>query len=76
MNHSASALAAQRRRIGHVCPVCGKSFTALKTAVYCGNPCRQKAKYHRGKSGSGCGERVSATAPTTAARPDKGSARG
>jgi hypothetical protein len=72
MNHAASALAAQRRRIGHVCPVCGASFTALKTAVYCGNPCRQKAKYQRGKSG----ERVSATAPTTAARPDKGSARG
>jgi hypothetical protein len=51
----ASELAGQRRRIGHTCPVCGKSFVALKTAVYCGNPCRQKAKYQRGKSGAGRG---------------------
>ena len=45
----ASELASQRQRIGHVCPVCGASFTALKTARYCSNPCRQKAKYRRGK---------------------------
>jgi hypothetical protein len=45
----ASELASQRQRIGHVCPVCGAAFVALKTARYCGNPCRQKAKYRRGK---------------------------
>lgn len=36
-----------RRKIGHVCPVCGKSFTGLKTARYCSNRCRQAAKYAR-----------------------------
>ena len=49
MTSPASALAAQRRRVSHTCPVCGKSFTALKTARYCSNACRQKAKYRRGK---------------------------
>jgi hypothetical protein len=38
-----------RKIIQHTCPVCGASFTALKTAVYCSNACRQKAKYQRGK---------------------------
>jgi hypothetical protein len=51
----ASELAAQRQRIGHVCPVCGASFVALKTARYCSNACRQRAKYQRGKSGAGRG---------------------
>jgi len=45
----ASELAAQRRRVSHTCPVCGATFTAIKTARYCSNACRQKAKYRRGK---------------------------
>jgi predicted nucleic acid-binding Zn ribbon protein len=45
----ASQLAAQRRRVSNTCLVCGTSFTGLKTKKYCGNPCRQKAKYQRKK---------------------------
>jgi hypothetical protein len=29
--------------------VCGKTFEAIKTARYCSNACRQKAKYRRKK---------------------------
>jgi len=45
----AAELANLRRRVNHKCAVCGASFRAIKTAVYCSNACRQKAKYQRGK---------------------------
>lgn len=47
---SGRALAAQRRQVSHTCPVCGQTFTALKTARFCSNRCRQAAKYQRQKS--------------------------
>jgi len=47
MSEAARELAAQRKRIDHDCPVCGATFRAIKTAVYCSNACRQKAKYQR-----------------------------
>lgn len=42
-----AALAAQRRRTSHTCPVCSKRFSGIAKAVYCSNACRQKAKYQR-----------------------------
>jgi len=42
-----AALAALRGRHWHVCISCGKRFSGIKTAVYCSNACRQKAKYKR-----------------------------
>ena len=42
-----AALAAMRGRHWHVCPSCGKRFSGIKTARYCSNACRQKAKYKR-----------------------------
>jgi predicted nucleic acid-binding Zn ribbon protein len=49
MSAAARALANLRRKIAHACAVCGKRFKGLKTAVYCSNACRQKAKYQRSK---------------------------
>lgn len=49
MSSPASALAKLRRKVRHKCAICGKTFTALKTAIYCSNACRQKAKYRRRK---------------------------
>jgi predicted nucleic acid-binding Zn ribbon protein len=49
MSRPAKALAALRRRHRKNCAVCGKGFTAIKTARYCSNACRQKAKYRRSK---------------------------
>ena len=42
-----------RARISHTCPICGRVFTALKTARYCSNRCRQAAKYQRLKAAKG-----------------------
>jgi predicted nucleic acid-binding Zn ribbon protein len=50
MKSPGAALAAQRRRIPHTCPVCGKTFTAIRTARYCSESCQQKAKRTRAKS--------------------------
>jgi hypothetical protein len=40
-------MAAQRRKVPHTCPVCGISFQALRTARYCSNACKQRAKRKR-----------------------------
>ena len=37
----------QRPRLSRACLVCGLTFTAKASAVYCGNACRQKAKRQR-----------------------------
>ena len=42
-----SALAALRRTHWHYCYICNKRFSGIKTARYCSNACRQKAKYRR-----------------------------
>lgn len=49
-SEAAALLSAQRKRIDKVCPQCGKQFKAIKTAVYCSNACRQRAKYARQKA--------------------------
>jgi predicted RNA-binding Zn-ribbon protein involved in translation (DUF1610 family) len=46
-NNPGHDLAALRRKTRHTCPVCGASFEAIRTAVYCSNRCRQAAKYQR-----------------------------
>lgn len=51
MTTPGAALGALRPKVPHACPVCGKTFTALKTARYCSNRCRQAAKYQRLKRG-------------------------
>lgn len=43
------ALSDMRRRVRHKCAWCKTSFVAVKSAVYCSNSCRQKAKYARKK---------------------------
>jgi predicted nucleic acid-binding Zn ribbon protein len=48
-SEAGAALSALRRRAQIVCAVCGTSFTALRTARYCSNRCRQAAKYARSK---------------------------
>ena len=40
-----AALASLRGRQWHFCKSCGKRFAAIKTAIFCSNRCRQKAKY-------------------------------
>lgn len=52
MSRPARALAALRKRIRHACAMCGKTFNAIKTARYCCNACRQKAKYRRNRAKS------------------------
>lgn len=42
-----AALAALRGRHWHQCQSCGKRFSGIKTAKFCSNACRQKAKYLR-----------------------------
>lgn len=42
-----SDLAAMRQQVEHTCLSCGELFKAIKTAKYCSNACRQKAKYKR-----------------------------
>jgi predicted nucleic acid-binding Zn ribbon protein len=54
VSRPARALAALRRRHRKNCAVCGKGFTAIKTARYCSNACRQKAKYERAKNALIC----------------------
>ena len=50
LSKPAQALAGLRKKVGHVCPICEKRFKAIKTAKYCSNACRQRAKYQRGKA--------------------------
>ena len=52
MSNPGSDLAALRKTVWHICPVCQASFLALRTAVYCSNRCRQAAKYRRVKAAS------------------------
>jgi hypothetical protein len=41
---------ALRRIVAHNCAICGKEFTGLVFAKYCGNACKQKAKRARAKA--------------------------
>ena len=43
-----SDLVAMRRQVDHTCAVCGDHFTAIKTARYCSEKCKQRAKRARG----------------------------
>ena len=47
-----AALAAMRGKHWHYCaePSCGKRFGGIKTAKFCSNACRQRAKYARAKN--------------------------
>lgn len=45
-----SELANLRKRVDKSCEYCGGPITGLKTKKYCGEPCKQKAKYARKKS--------------------------
>jgi predicted nucleic acid-binding Zn ribbon protein len=38
-----------RRRVEHTCQVCGTTFTAIKTAKFCGNRCRQAWKNEKNR---------------------------
>ena len=38
-----------RRRVEHTCQVCGKAFTAIRTAKFCGNRCRQANKNEKNR---------------------------
>lgn len=49
MSKAASELAGLRKRVSHTCPICGVRFEAIKSAIYCSNACRQRAKYQRSK---------------------------
>ena len=40
-----TALAAMRRTSWHACLSCGNRFSGIKTAKFCSNACRQRAKY-------------------------------
>ena len=40
-------LQALRKREPRTCKECGESFVAIKTAKYCSNRCRQRAKRKR-----------------------------
>lgn len=43
-------LGAMRRRINHVCPICGRTFVAIRKARFCSNRCRQAEKYRKTKA--------------------------
>ena len=45
-----SAASAARTRAPKECASCGAEFTAIKTAKFCSNRCRQAAKYARSKA--------------------------
>ena len=45
-----AALAALRGTHWHQCQSCGKRFSGIKTAKFCSNRCRQKAKHLRANS--------------------------
>lgn len=49
MNNPGAALAAMRRNETKRCAHCGASFTAIRTARYCSERCKQAAKYRRKK---------------------------
>ncbi len=44
-----AALAAQRRQVPHICPVCGTTFVAILIAKTCSNRCKQVLKRQRAK---------------------------
>lgn len=45
-----SALAAMRLQETKVCPVCGNSFTGLRTRKTCSNRCKQVVKNRKKKA--------------------------
>ena len=49
-----AALAALRGKHWHYCaePSCEKRFSGIKTAKFCSNACRQRAKYTKQKGDS------------------------
>ena len=49
-----AVLAAMRGKHWHYCaePSCGKRFSGIKTAKFCSNACRQRAKYTKQKGDS------------------------
>lgn len=47
--HFASQLSHLRKREDKPCEYCGKTFHGLKVSRYCGESCKQKAKYRRHK---------------------------
>lgn len=46
----ARALAAKRRQVERTCPVCGATYTGVKTKRFCSNRCAQHAAYLRRKA--------------------------
>ena len=47
-SEAAKALRAiPRQRTERMCPICGKAFEGYGRQLYCGNACRQRAKYRR-----------------------------
>ena len=42
---------AARRQVGHICPVCGVTFTGLVQAVTCSGKCRTKQVRQRQQQG-------------------------
>lgn len=50
MSESIGALlAGQRRKIKHICEVCGEEFIGIITAKTCSNKCRSKKRYEESK---------------------------
>ena len=51
------ALVAQRERVTFACAECGRAFDSIRnrnqTTRYCGNRCKQRAKYDRRKRSTG-----------------------
>ena len=45
----ASELFRELNKLTHICQMCGKEFVAHKSAKYCSNACKQRAKYARKK---------------------------
>jgi len=45
-----AALAAKRKKEKKVCPSCQEKFIGIKTAIYCSNKCRQRAKNARNRA--------------------------
>ena len=50
---AAKLLAARRRLVHTTCAVCGQPTAGTTKRRYCGNACRQRAKYQRQKAAAG-----------------------
>jgi len=53
VNNAGKELAAMRRIITHICPVCSNEFEGIVKAKFCSNKCKQKDKYRRLKEKRG-----------------------